>query len=135
LKSGELNLEKALPGGLIGIETNLDPSLTKADQLVGNIVGLAGRMPKVWNTINVSYTLFEQVVGTKEPIKVEPIKLKEEVVLNVGPARTIGIVTQVKKDTMTVNLGNPVCGDLKTKVAISRKIQGKWRLVGYGELV
>jgi len=135
LKSGELNLEKALPGGLIGIETNLDPSLTKADQLVGNIVGLAGRMPKVGNTINVSYTLFEQVVGTKEPIKVEPIKLKEEVVLNVGPARTIGIVTQVKKDTKTVNLGNPVCGDLKTKVAISRKIQGKWRLVGYGELV
>lgn len=135
LKSGEMDLKKALPGGLIGIETDLDPAITKADQLVGNVAGLAGKVPKVWNNLTINYTLFDQVVGTREPIKVEPIKLKEEIVLNVGPARTVGIVTNVKKDSMTVALANPVCADLKTKVAISRKIQNKWRLVGYGEII
>lgn len=32
----------AIPGGLIGMGTNLDPSLTIADSLVGNLIGLPG---------------------------------------------------------------------------------------------
>lgn len=135
LKSDDLNLKEAVAGGLIGIETELDPSIAKGDQLVGNVVGLVGKTPPVWNSLRINYTLFDVVVGIKEPIKVEPIKPKEELVLNVGPARTIGIVTSVKNDSLTINLSIPVCAELKTKVAISRKIAGKWRLVGYGEII
>lgn len=32
----------AIPGGLIGVGTNLDPSFTIADSLVGNLIGLPG---------------------------------------------------------------------------------------------
>lgn len=135
LKSEDLILKEAVAGGLIGIETELDPSITKGDQLVGNVIGLVGKTPPVWNTLRINYTLFETVVGIKEPIKVEPIKLKEELVLNVGPARTVGIVSSVKGDSMIVNLSIPVCAEIKTKVAISRKVAGKWRLVGYGEII
>jgi len=135
LKSDNINLEKALAGGLIGVETELDPYLTKGDQLVGNIVGLAGKTPPVFNEITISYKLFEYVVGIKEPIKVEPIKMKEKLVLNVGPSRTVGIVTHVKSDTITVQLVTPICAYTKSKVAISREIAGKWRLVGYGEII
>ncbi|HLI46595.1 MAG TPA: translation initiation factor IF-2 subunit gamma, partial [Geobacterales bacterium] len=135
LKSEDLTLKEAVAGGLIGIETELDPSITKGDQLVGNVIGLVGKTPPVWNSLRINFNLFDIVVGIKEPIKVEPMKIKEELVLNVGPARTVGIVSAVKGDIMTVNLSIPVCAELKTKVAISRKVAGKWRLVGYGEIV
>lgn len=135
LRVDDLDLKEAFPGGLIGIETELDPSITKGDQLVGCVVGLAGKTPPVWNNLRVSYVLFDKVVGIKEPINVEPIKVKEELVLNVGPARTIGIVNSVKDGVFNISLSVPVCAELKTKVAISRKIAGKWRLVGYGEIV
>ncbi len=135
LKSDDLDLKEAVAGGLIGIETNLDPSITKGDQLVGSVVSLAGKSPPLWNSLRVSYVLFDKVVGTKEPINVEPLKVKEELVLNVGPARTIGTISSVKNDVFTINLSVPVCAELKTKVVISRKIAGKWRLVGYGEII
>lgn len=135
LRSDSLDLEVAKPGGLIGIETDLDPSITKGDQLVGNVAGLIGKTPPVWNSLSIDFVLFDKVVGIKEPINVEPLKVKEELVLNVGPARTIGIVTSVKGDVFNINLSLPVCAELNTKVAISRKIAGKWRLVGYGKIV
>ncbi len=39
LSAEKNNLLYAIPGGLIGLGTKLDPSLTKADELVGNIIG------------------------------------------------------------------------------------------------
>ena len=42
LRSGRFELEEAYPGGLIGVGTKLDPSLTKSDNLIGNVVGKPG---------------------------------------------------------------------------------------------
>ena len=47
----------AIPGGLIGLGTNLDPSLTIADALVGNLIGLPGKLPDVFVEIEIDYYL------------------------------------------------------------------------------
>lgn len=47
----------AIPGGLIGVGTNLDPSLTIADSLVGNLIGLPGHLPDVFVEIEIEYYL------------------------------------------------------------------------------
>ena len=44
------SIKEALPGGLIGISTGLDPSLTKSDQLVGNVAGDSNALPPVLGT-------------------------------------------------------------------------------------
>ena len=41
------SLKFAVPGGLIGVGTRIDPTLCRADRLVGFVLGLKGRLPKI----------------------------------------------------------------------------------------
>ncbi|MFX1296526.1 MAG: translation initiation factor IF-2 subunit gamma [Promethearchaeota archaeon] len=133
---GNIPLEKALPGGLIGVGTLLDPSLTKADGLIGHIAGIPDTLPEIRNKLDLNIILLERVVGIKrkyeELIKTERIKIKEPLMLNVGISMTIGIVTSATKYNISMTLKRPVCTDVGQRVAISRQISGRWRLIGFG---
>ncbi|HDH07328.1 MAG TPA: translation initiation factor IF-2 subunit gamma, partial [Thermoproteales archaeon] len=132
LKSGEVSLEEAYPGGLIGIGTLLDPSLAKSDALRGSVVGKPGTLPPVWTELELETHILERVVGTPDLLKTEPIKKGENLALNVGTAATLGTVVDKKGEIVRIALRLPVCAEKNAKVAISRKIQNRWRLIGYG---
>ncbi len=132
LKFGDIEVDEAKPGGLVAIGTELDPSITKADNLVGNVVGKPGQLPPVHNTIRIEYKLLERVVGAKELLKVTPIRPREPLMITVGTAITLGIPTRVSQDTMEVVLKRPVVAWKGARVAISRQVLGRWRLVGWG---
>ncbi|MEM2842369.1 MAG: translation initiation factor IF-2 subunit gamma [Candidatus Bathyarchaeia archaeon] len=125
-------VSEAKPGGLVGVGTTLDPSLTKSDGLIGNIVGKTGMLPESLNQLTLEVTLFEKAVGTKEMVSVEKIKSNEALVLNIATTVTSGIVTSARNSEIEVALKKPVCAEAKSKVAISRKIGEGWRLIGYG---
>jgi translation initiation factor 2 subunit 3 len=78
--------------------------------------------------------LLERVVGTAQDLAVENIKTNEPLMLSVGTATTVGVVTSARGDESEVILKIPVCAEKSQRVAVSRKIQGKWRLIGYGIL-
>lgn len=42
------HLQFAVPGGLIGVGTKIDPTLCRADRLVGQVLGAVGMLPKVY---------------------------------------------------------------------------------------
>ena len=132
LQVGGYSLEEALPGGLAGMGTMLDPSVTKSDGLVGNLVGIPGTLPPVVEEITLDYRLFETVVGTVKEEKVSSIARGEKLLLNVGTAKTMGDVTTVRGDWMDLDLTIPVCGEDGNRVAISRRVGGRWRLIGVG---
>jgi len=132
LKAGEVPVEEARPGGLVGVGTLLDPALTKADALVGNVVGHPGTLPPTWYEFTFEVHLLEWVVGLKEPQRVEPLRMREPLMINVGTATTLGVVTSLSKDEAHVALRRPVCADVGARIAISRRIGGRWRLIGYG---
>jgi translation initiation factor 2 subunit 3 len=132
LHTGGRNVEEAHCGGLVGVGTLLDPSFSKADGLTGNIVGKSGMLPPTLSELTLETHILERAVGTKELIKVEEISMGETLLLHVGAAITVGKVTSIKKDTITVNLTRPVCTQAGSRVAISRKITGRWRFIGYG---
>ncbi|HDI74752.1 MAG TPA: translation initiation factor IF-2 subunit gamma, partial [Thermoprotei archaeon] len=132
LKSGEIELDEAMPGGLIGVGTLLDPSLTKADALIGSVAGKPGTLPPVWISLELDVHLLERVVGLAQEKKVEKIKVKEPLMLNAGTATTLGIVTSVSEDLVSLILRKPICAEKGSRVAISRQVYGRWRLVGYG---
>ena len=50
----------------------------------------------------------------------------------VGTATTVGLVTSARGNQSEVTLKIPVCAEEGQRVAISRKIANKWRLIGYG---
>lgn len=132
LRFGNLEVKEAKPGGLVAIGTKLDPSLTKADRLVGNVVGKADYLPPVYWDLRINYNLLERVVGTRELLKVEKIRLKEPLMITVGTAVTLGVVTRVTSDELEVKLRRPVVAWRNARVAISRQIRGRWRLIGWG---
>ncbi len=76
--------------------------------------------------------LFERAVGTKELIKVDKVRMGEHLLLDVGTSITLGSVVSVKGDAATLQLRRPFCAEEGFRVAISRKIAGRWRLIGYG---
>jgi translation initiation factor 2 subunit 3 len=134
LKKAGHNLEEAGPGGLLGLMTKLDPSLTKSDALVGSLVGYAGELPKVRNELKLKINLLARVVGSKELASVEPIRVNENLMINVCTTRSVGAVTSIKKNVIELKLKIPVCFEEKERVVISRQIAGRWRLIGYGIL-
>jgi len=134
LRFGNIEVEEAKPGGLVAIGTELDPALTKNDNLVGNIVGKPGQLPPILWEISLEYKTLERVVGMKQMIKVEPIRPKESLMLTVGTMISWGIVKNVTKDILEIKLAKPIIALEKARVAISRRIMGRWRLIGWGTL-
>jgi translation initiation factor 2 subunit 3 len=132
LHTGNTTLEEASPGGLIAIGTKLDPALTKSDGLTGRVVGKPGTLPPVLHKFVMTTHLLERVVGAAEDLVVENIKTNEPLMLSIGTATTVGVVTSARGNQSEVALKIPVCALKEQRVAISRRISGKWRLIGYG---
>lgn len=132
LRFSDIEVKEARPGGLLAIGTELDPSVTKADNLVGNVVTSKESQIEVVTNLRVKYSLLERVVGVKELLRVEPLRLKEQIVLTIGTAITLGVITNLSKDTMEIELKSPVAIIGKDRVAISRQVLGRWRLIGWG---
>ncbi len=58
-------LEYAVPGGLIGVGTNIDPTLTRADRLVGQVLGEVGKLPSVYIQLEISFFLLKKLLGVR----------------------------------------------------------------------
>lgn len=132
LFAGGLALEAAHPGGLIAIGTGLDPAITKSDSLVGRLAGVPGSLPPVVSEITFRTELMQRVVGVTSDIAVDGLKTNEPLMLSVGTATTVGVITSGRADSAEVALKIPVCVEKGQRVAISRRISGKWRLIGHG---
>ena len=132
LHSGEQKVKEATCGGLVGIGTLLDPSYSKADGLTGSIAGKSGQLPPTITELTMETHVLECVVGTKELQKVEKINPDEALLLHIGAAVNVGKVVNIKQNTIKVKLTRPICALPDSRVAISRKITARWRLIGYG---
>lgn len=130
IRTGNSSVKEVHPGGSIAISTKLDPSITKSDQLAGNLVGFAGKLPKIWTELKIEPKLLGRIVGIKEESKVEPIKKTEALMLNVNAATTAGIVTNLEKNKVMIKLKHPFCAEEGSKLVISRRIDNRWKLIG-----
>jgi translation initiation factor 2 subunit 3 len=134
LYCGDAAVETATPGGLIAIGTELDAAVTKADNLVGRVLGHPAKMPKPVERVQMQVTLLERVVGAEDEAAVDPIKIKEPLMLNVGTATTVGMVVKSANDQVEAVLKLPVAVEGRSRIAVSRRVGGRWRLIGYGVL-
>ncbi len=136
LLAGNQNQEEITPGGLIGVGTLLDPIMTKSDALVGQVAGEPGHLPPVRNIFTMNMQLLERVVGVTDESSVEPIHSSEPLMLNVGTATTVGVVTSAREGgVVQVQLKRPVCAEKGDRVAVSRRIGARWRLIGVGSII
>ncbi|EOD05490.1 hypothetical protein EMIHUDRAFT_62317 [Emiliania huxleyi CCMP1516] len=130
------DLQYAVPGGLIGVGTLIDPTLTRADRLVGQVRG-SGNLGQS----RVSYYLLRRLLGVKtadgeKQGKVQKLAKGEILMLNIGSTSTGGRIQAgaVRADLAKILLTAPVCTSEKEKIALSRRIDKHWRLIGWGEI-
>jgi translation initiation factor 2 subunit 3 len=123
---------KVHPGGLVAIGTLLDPFYTRSDSLVGSVIGKPNELPPVFDSLSMDVQLFETAVGTQELVKVEKIRTQEILRLNIGTGVTVGIVSSSRDSIVDAKLKKPVCASKGDRVAISRRIGERWRLIGAG---
>lgn len=91
-----LNAEKnellyAIPGGLIGVGLKIDPFLTRADRLVGHVMGYPGSLPNIYIELEIKFYLLMRLVGvraTGESDRVTEISVGETLMINVGSTST-----------------------------------------------
>jgi translation initiation factor 2 subunit 3 len=133
LQAGGDDVEEATPGGLLGVGTGLDPSLTKGDALAGQVAGPPGSLPPVHEEFTMDVELLERIVGDVEE-EVEKISTGEPLMLTVGTATTVGSVTSAREGECEVALKRPVCAEAGAKIAINRRVGARWRLIGVGTL-
>jgi translation initiation factor 2 subunit 3 len=132
LQAGGDLVDEVGPGGLLGVGTGLDPSLTKGDALGGQVAGPPGSLPPTWNSFTIEVELLDRLVGSDDDI--EPISTGEPLMLTVETATTVGSVTSARENEAEVQLKRPVAAEEGAKIAINRRVGTRWRLIGIGTL-
>ncbi|CAH6720563.1 eukaryotic translation initiation factor 2 subunit gamma [[Candida] jaroonii] len=132
------DLKFAVPGGLIGVGTKVDPTLCRADRLVGQVVGAKGDLPSIYTDIEINYFLLRRLLGVKtdgqKGAKVRKLETGEVLMVNIGSTATGARVLAVKADMARLQLTSPACTEVNEKIALSRRIEKHWRLIGWATI-
>jgi translation initiation factor 2 subunit 3 len=129
LSAGSEHLNEAIPGGLVAIGTTADPALSKADGLVGQIVGHVGKLPDSSNSIAINYSSLNRTDLPKQAFKPD-----ELVLLGIGTGTVVGYITKIKKSRLEISLKHTICADKAEKISVLRNYGQRWKLSGYGIL-
>jgi len=143
-ENNELNF--AVPGGLIGIGTKIDPTLTRADRLVGQVLGKREdpNLPSIFTELEICFFLLRRLLGVKaedstkksgKGNKVKKLSKGETLMVNIGSTSTGARIIKVEADMIRVQLLTPVCTSENEKVALSRRVDKHWRLIGWGTII
>ena len=137
LHKGTKDVDEVLPGASVSIETNLDPFLTKTDSLTGCLVSEKNNLPEITYKIKLKSKLFEEILGISEHQIIQPVKTKEILMLSVNTTITVGTVEKVDKECKEIelSLSIPIVAIIGDNVGIARNFQGRWRLIGWGEII
>lgn len=132
-------LQYAVPGGLIGVGTKIDPMLTRADRMVGQVLGAVGTLPSIFTEVEITHYLLRRLLGVRvegerRGARVQKLAKGEVLMINIGSLSTQGKVTAVKADLAKVSLDKPVCCEVGEKIALSRRVERHWRLIGWGQI-
>ena len=133
LNTEKNKLNSAIPGGLIGVGTLLDPSLTRADRLSGQVLGHFGELPKIFANIIVSFKLLKRLIGqSKNQYNSPTLSLNEILMVNICSSSTGGKIIKMKDNLIEFKLTTPICCEFGNKVTLSKRIDKHWRLIGWG---
>ncbi len=135
MQRGKHKITEATPGGSLAIETELDPSLTKADALSGGVASKIGNLPDITEKITIQYTLFEEIFGTGKHEEIQKPKVSEMLMLSLNTSITVGQIVKTNEKEIELTLKIPVVPLKGESIGIARNLNGHWRLIGFGEII
>lgn len=94
---------------------------------------------KSYSVVQVNFFLLRRLLGvrtkgTERQGKVAKLAKAEILMLNIGSMSTGARVVAVKNDLAKLQLTSPVCTSKGEKIALSRRVEKHWRLIGWGQI-
>jgi translation initiation factor 2 subunit 3 len=130
LNSGGVEFNKAFPGGLIAVGTDLDPLYCTSDKMVGQLICEEKSKPLMSEKLDIDYNKIERLLEQNKT----PLNVGEKVVLIIGSAAHIGQIKKIKNNNIEIILNKPAIYYKNDTIVISRNINSRWRLSGYGKV-
>lgn len=101
--------------------------------------------PNKTHQVEISYYLLRRLLGVKtqdggKQAKVQKLQAKEILMVNIGSTATGGKVLALREDAgrredyAKILLTQPVCTQEGEKIALSRRVDKHWRLIGWGQI-
>jgi translation initiation factor 2 subunit 3 len=122
IQSDETVLSSAVPGGLIAIQTDIDPFYTKGNKLIGNIVGKVGELPPVYKLITLNVNIVNYFGTTWRPM------INDKVLLQLD-TRTVNATLVNTMGNYTFELDKPACVYPTQKIIICKSVSSNSKLV------
>jgi len=130
LNSDGVNYKTVRPGGLIAIGTDLDSFYCFSDRMVGQLVCGDNNKPEVSSKLVLEYNKIDRLI---EPNST-PLKLGEKIVVVIGSAAYLATINKTKDKELILVLDKDGFFYKGDTVAISRNVNSRWRLSGYGKI-
>jgi translation initiation factor 2 subunit 3 len=128
IQSDDNSLTQIIPGGLIGIRTDLDPYYSKNDVLAGNIAGLIGTLPSIYIQINIDINMVTLFDFIWQP------KINELIILQIGTKIVEVKLTKMIDMTFTFELAKPTCIYDNQHIIICKNIDKIIRIIAEGRM-
>lgn len=134
LNSETNELESAGCGGLIGVGTTIDSSLCKADGMIGQIAALDTSLITQTDTLRVRCKLLKRYVT--EGTKINDISINESIMIHIACGNIVGKCTSIVDGVYTFTTPyKSICYlPTITRATLSRCVDRKWRLIGWGDI-
>lgn len=137
LKSEKSSIKYAIPGGLVGVSTKLDSSLSQQDGLVGSVMSIDGVIDElnVYENLKLNCEFASHFKYLSDDIteKDFEINIGDKVIINASSKNVVATINDIVDNTIDVKLNEPVVCGIGKRVAIS-KITDSYgiRLLGSG---
>ena len=99
MQGGGGKRDQMTAGGLCGFGTLLDPSITTADNLSGQVLAKKGELPEIRTECAIEINLMKNMVAGdgEQPDTIHPLRNNEMLMVNVATSTSVGIVKGVEK--------------------------------------
>lgn len=129
IKSDKREIERAIPGGLIGIQLDIDPSLTTNDNMIGQIITNNIKKGDVYESITIKIELIDEL--RKGII----IKNKDNIIINVNANNIECEITEVINEIYIINMLKPIYIQNNDKITICKKVLQNIYIIGIGTFI
>jgi len=129
IKTDNTELEEVIPGGLIGLGTNLDPFYCKNDKLIGNVVSLVGELPKLYNEIFLNITLTDFFEYKWQP------KINDIVTLQIGTRVCDAKLKKICDKKYIFDLFKSTCINENQHIIICKNFDKTLKIVGTAKFI
>lgn len=126
IKTDTCDLQTIVPGGLIGIKTDMDPFYCKNDALSGNVAGLVGTLPNIYSSLTINVILVTLFGFEWVP------KPNDIVMLQIGTNISEAKLVQINDMHMLFDLAKPTVVADNQHIIICKNIEKILRIVAEG---